>query len=57
MPPGLDWISMDYYRLNASYIQTFREVYETDLYPRLSPHQRAVVVRHTIIAEAWLSLV
>ena len=49
---------MDYYRLNASYINTtFREVYETDLYPRLSPHQRAVVVRHTTIAEAWFALV
>lgn len=44
VPPGMDWISMDLYRLNASYIRTFREVYETDLYPRLSPHQRVVVV-------------
>jgi hypothetical protein len=44
VPASLDWISMDLYRLNATYIETFQEVYEQHLYPRMTVHQHALVV-------------
>lgn len=41
MPPGIDWISFDYYGPSASQVRTW---YEQDVYPKMFPHQKALQV-------------
>ena len=44
LPVSLDWISYDFYRLNnVSWLQPMCE-YPQNLYPRMAPHQRAVLL-------------
>ncbi len=49
VPAAYDWISMDYFRADAGtgYVAGLRRLYETVLYPRLAPHQKAVVLPQT----------
>ena len=41
VPRALDWISFDFYNPPASYV---RRWYEEHLYPKMAPHQRALLV-------------
>eukprot|EP00656_Telonema_subtile_P019314 TRINITY_DN20588_c0_g1_i1.p1 TRINITY_DN20588_c0_g1~~TRINITY_DN20588_c0_g1_i1.p1 ORF type:complete len:301 (+),score=38.93 TRINITY_DN20588_c0_g1_i1:174-1076(+) len=41
VPAGIDWISFDYYNPPASIVRGW---YETGLYPKMLPHQHAVLV-------------
>jgi hypothetical protein len=41
VPRGIDWVSFDFYNPPAAYV---RKWYEQNLYPKMSSHQRALLV-------------
>ena len=44
IPPGIDVLSFDGYSAGTLEVDQHRALYQTSLYPKLAPHQRAAVV-------------
>ena len=44
VPDAIDWISLDFYRQDATAWSTPEEAYTTSVYPKMKPHQRALQV-------------